>query len=309
MWSALNSIGGLISRNKTKIALASVIAIAVTVYINYDSSDSEVEKQKTIKLLEEPSQSRPGTRSRLLLRIRTQFDFACRQFLPTLKTKVCEAVDINGTVSRIKKLRENSSSNTKEIESKLWNEIKTASFTILIVTAYAMSAVCTLLKLQLHLLARLIRQQGCEFQGTRIALNEIDFKLDDEMFHTLIQRTYQHFFERGLKEFIEQVKQQITVDLVGWNVKDKLHVSYDELIYAFKNIRINLERNIGPIVKTIFIRKFSIYFIQLTNSNATQLLLAPESIEQRKVSGEGCAIQHIIDQVITVADYVEIFDN
>ena len=39
------------------------------------------------------------------MRIRRQFDKACAQFIPTLKAKVTEVVDITNAVRQIKELR------------------------------------------------------------------------------------------------------------------------------------------------------------------------------------------------------------
>ena len=44
-------------------------------------------------------------KSRLLMRIRRQFDMACAQFIPTLKAKIVEVVDITNAVRQIKEIR------------------------------------------------------------------------------------------------------------------------------------------------------------------------------------------------------------
>ena len=49
--------------------------------------------------------SKPGQRSRMLLRIRKQFDLAIKQFLPTMRLKVAEGVDVSTAIRKIKELR------------------------------------------------------------------------------------------------------------------------------------------------------------------------------------------------------------
>jgi hypothetical protein len=104
MSSLWQTVTGFVSRNRTRLVVASVVAIAVTVYVNYSWEDPEEEreanKRNNVRMLAEERRValRPRNRSRLLLRIRRQFDVATAQFLPTLRVKIVEVVDINGTV-------------------------------------------------------------------------------------------------------------------------------------------------------------------------------------------------------------------
>lgn len=237
--------------------MASVIAIGVSAYLYYDSTlqdDAEQrqesnEKVEPIRLLSENKVAiRNANRARLLQRIRKQFDFAACQFLPTLRVKIVEVVDINGTVRHIKELRTHATSNQEELEARLWNEIKNASFTMLLVTAYMLSAVCTLLRIQLSILARSL-YQNYENEDT-------DIQLNGEMFHALIQGTYKQLFGTGLRQFTEMVKLRVSTDLAGWTVKDKLHVDYEELTQMLVSMRRNLESDMEGMIKTIFIREY-----------------------------------------------------
>lgn len=258
MWSALQSVGGFVNRNRTKIIVASVIAIGISAYLYYESTsqaetgsderDESQNKVEPLRLMNENKVAiRNANRARLLLKIRKQFDFAACQFLPTLRVKIVEVVDINGTVKHIKQLRMQATSNQEELEARLWNEIKIASFTMLLVTAYMLSAVCTLLRIQLSILARSLNQTY-EVEDSEVQLNS-------DMFHALIEGTYKQLFGSGLKQFTEMVKLRVSTDLAGWTVKDKLHVEYEELVQVLVSMRRNLEADMEGMIKTIFIRK------------------------------------------------------
>ena len=111
---------------------------------------------------------KPGQRSRMLLRIRKQFDIAIKQFLPTVRLKIATAVDVSSAIRQIKELRciknnnENGGSmkNGQHIasmnEALLWEEVKVSSLTLLYLSAYMVSAVTVLLRVQLHILGKSI---------------------------------------------------------------------------------------------------------------------------------------------------------
>ncbi|KAJ1407749.1 Peroxin-3 [Ochromonadaceae sp. CCMP2298] len=247
MSSLWQSVTGFVSRNRSRLVIASVVAIAVTVYVNYpwaeepeEESERERNKRSHIRMMADSRQARPN-RSRLLLRIRRQFDTATGQFLPTLRVKIVEVVDINGTVRHIKALRAQATENQEELEARLWNEIKNASFAMLVVTVYMLSAVCTLLRIQLHILAR------------SLTLTQQDEGLDSHMFRALIEGTYKQLFGSGLHAFAALVKQRVAADLRDWTVKDKLQVDFDELRQALQYVRRNLESDLEGMIRTIFI--------------------------------------------------------
>ena len=43
MWSTIQSIGGFVNRNRNKLLVASVVAIGVTLYLNYNGETVEDE--------------------------------------------------------------------------------------------------------------------------------------------------------------------------------------------------------------------------------------------------------------------------
>lgn len=254
MWSTLQSIGGFINRNRTKIAVATVIAVGVTLYLTYNSEPEQIEEAEAqefrpLQVGNESKAKKAANRTRLLFKARRQFDTSASQFLPTLRTKIIEVIDINGTVKHIKELRARATNNKDELEARLWAEIKDASFALLIVTAYMLAAVCTLLRIQLHILARTMHQSYMA-EG-----EDSDVQLNSEMFRMLIEGTYKHLFSTGLKSFAERVKSQIGVSLADWTVKDKLHVDYEEVVQALGAVRQALEADMSELIRTIFIRK------------------------------------------------------
>ena len=107
------------------------------------------------------SLSAPGSktleRTRMLLRVRKQYDTAAMQFLRTLKARIDECVDVKHTILQIRALRAGPATGLEdkaEAEARLWEDIKVSSFTYLFVTAYTEIATCLALRIQLHILAR-----------------------------------------------------------------------------------------------------------------------------------------------------------
>ena len=270
MWSTIQSIGGFVNRNRNKLLVASVVAIGVTLYLNYngetvedeDKHDPQLETVQRLRLANETNSMKASNRTKLLFKIRRQFDTSVNQFIPTLRVKIVEVIDINGTVRHIKELRAKATTNKEELETRLWTEIKDSSFAMLIVTSYMLSAVCVLLRIQLHILARSLQKS---YNNNQLFPQDDDIQLNSDTFRGLIEGTYKHLYGNGLKLFSDMIKTQISLVLKNWTVKDKLHVSYDELIEVISIIRRNIENDLSLVIKTIFIRKsfnsFPLYII------------------------------------------------
>ncbi|RYH13662.1 hypothetical protein EON65_35100 [archaeon] len=193
----LRNVGSFLFNYRNRIVIASIIAILVAILISYydtwnplklfqhhsnerrrrviGSESSLTARDKAI-VGQVPS---PGNRSRLLLRIRRQFDISCRHFLPTLRKKIIDTVDLNGTVKQIKELRQTGSPGSADLERALWEEIKVASFTLMFMSTYTTVALCTVLKLQLHILARSILQT--EQVDLRVGSVEDEMNLDNQV--------------------------------------------------------------------------------------------------------------------------------
>ena len=270
MWSTIQSIGGFVNRNRNKLLVASVVAIGVTLYLNYngetvedeDKHDPQLETVQRLRLANETNSMKAANRTKLLFKIRRQFDTSVNQFIPTLRVKIVEVIDINGTVRHIKELRAKATTNKEELETRLWTEIKDSSFAMLIVTSYMLSAVCVLLRIQLHILARSLQKS---YNNNQLFPQDDDIQLNSDTFRGLIEGTYKHLYGNGLKLFSDMIKTQISLVLKNWTVKDKLHVSYDELLEVISIIRRNIENDLSLVIKTIFIRKsfnsFPLYII------------------------------------------------
>ena len=269
MWSTIQSIGGFVNRNRNKLLVASVVAIGVTLYLNYngetvedeDKHDPQLETVQRLRLANETNSMKASNRTKLLFKIRRQFDTSVNQFIPTLRVKIVDVIDINGTVRHIKELRAKATTNKEELETRLWTEIKDSSFAMLIVTSYMLSAVCVLLRIQLHILARSLQKS----YNNQLFPQDDDIQLNSDTFRGLIEGTYKHLYGNGLKLFSDMIKSQISLVLKNWTVKDKLHVSYDELLEVISIIRRNIENDLSLVIKTIFIRKsfnsFPLYII------------------------------------------------
>lgn len=261
MWSALQTVGGFVNRNRTKIIVASAVAVGVGLYLHFttepeekdDSTMMVEDNTRSIRLLSENRSEKAANRTRLLIRMRKQFDQTASQFLPTLRIKIVEVVDISGTVRHIKELRRNATSNQEELEVRLWSEIKNAAFTMLLVTSYMLSAVCTLLKIQLHILARSLQKT--------LDHEDSDVQLSSDKFRALIEGTYKQLFGSGLRTFTDLVKRRVEIDLASWTVKEKLHVEFDELLDVLNSVRVNLEADMEGMIKTIFIRKLTLILL------------------------------------------------
>ncbi len=278
MFPTLKTIGGFLHKNRNKILIASVVAVSVAVYMHYSGSEGELapnalendedsdkdstnEGEKGKGPVANEQQMSPGNRARVLLRIRRQFDMAAQHFLPTIRIKIVEVVDINGTVRQIKELRAKSSENNRQLETQLWEEIKISSFTMLFVTAYMLSAVCVMLRVQLCLLAHSAGRSSAPNSSSARSSNgtntngEEEVPFDNEMFKALIDGAYKHLFNSGLRTFTAVVNHRVTTDLKFWVVQEKTSVSFGDLLHTVTAMRQTLEAEMPATVQSIFIRE------------------------------------------------------
>ncbi len=287
-----------IVRHRNKVAIASIVAIVMAIIASYytpwkdyfitNEPQSVVDEPRPNKegISGRSQQQRSGTlnggtsydvgrkgnnRSRLLLRVRRQFDSACKHFLPTLRKKIFDLIDINSTVRQIKELRNVSTSGQQpDAESQLWENVKISAFTMHFVTMYMLAAVCTLLKIQLHILARSIAlsvsqktqmaavssNSGNHYLDYDAGYDEDALSMDNEMFRELIEGTYRHLFNRGLKALATMIREIIIRDLADWTVKDKVKVDFEEVADIIKHVRVSIEKDFPRLIKMMFIRKF-----------------------------------------------------
>lgn len=264
--SVISRSGKYLWRHRNKIAVGgAVCAAGLALYAYYSSSNSIAETEEEKFLMSEVKKEaqltrKPGDRSRMLLRIRKQFDFAIRQFLPTMRAKILEVVDVSSAIRKIKELR---TANTEETngndtlavtEAMLWDEIKVSSLTLLYVSAYMVSAVTVLLRVQLHILGKsmesVVGSQSADEPSSSI-------REDDDVFKILIEGTYKHIFGSGLRALSDYIRPRVAECFSEWAVRDKLTVGYEELVLVLIEVHRNIERDSTSLAKMIMLRKSS----------------------------------------------------
>jgi hypothetical protein len=200
---------------------------------------------------------------------------------------------MNQTIQKIKELRasiraskpENSAPVVPDAEDQLWEDVKVSAFAQLLLTLYLLPAITTLLRIQLHILARsfinnpnndMDNNSGSPFlRQLEEQENHSSNDIDGEMFKFLVEGTYKQLFSKGLKSFAGGILERTKEDMKGeWNVKDKVKVEFDELRSLFMTIRKNLEEKNSQsssgesipgyqftmMIKELFIRKSVFFF-------------------------------------------------
>ena len=188
---------------------------------------------------------RQGVRSRLLLRVRRHFDYAGKHFFPTLRLKIVETVDIANAIQQIKQVRLGGLSDqaSKSTEANLWDQIKVSSFVLLFTVAYSVSVVATVLRVQLHILARhatMYNHEDC----TNTSPSETELKY-------LIDSTFRHIFNDGLKHLTEVLRVKVEHALVDWTVREKISVQFVEFVDIISYIRKSAEKDMRSLVDII----------------------------------------------------------
>jgi Peroxin-3 len=267
--SVLTRTSNYLWKNRNKIAVGGAVCVAgFALYCCYSMSKSSTQAEDEKYLMSEVRresqiQKRPGDRSRMLLRIRKQFDFAIRQFLPTMRAKILEVVDVSSAIRKIKELRAvNSDSDLGDddngalvmTEAMLWDEIKVSSLTLLYVSAYMVSAVTILLRIQLHILGKSMESVVGSQSSDEGEKN--NFGADDDVFKILIEGTYKHIFGSGLQALSDYVRPRVAECFADWTVRDKLNVSYEELVRVLTEVHRNIERDSTSLPKMIMLRKY-----------------------------------------------------
>ena len=251
--------GRYLWRHRDKIAVGgAVCAAGLVIYYSLSKKSTENEDEK--KILAEVKRRRPGDRSRMLLRIRKQFDFAIRQFLPTMHTRILEVVDVSSAIRKIKELRTaNGESNRSSEDSSafmrtealLWDEIKVSSLTLVYVSAYMVSAVTVLLRIQLHILGK--SMESVLQSQSNVEESESNLGADD-VFKILIEGTYKHIFGTGLQALSDYVRPRVMECFAEWNVRDNLAVDFDDLAQTMSRVHRNIERDSTSLAKMIMLR-------------------------------------------------------
>jgi hypothetical protein len=91
---------------------------------------------------------------RLLVAVNELYGFSLVYFLPNVRSRLKDLIDVSETIQRLKDLKNDHSDESRDMKVSLWNNIKISSFTTLLATVYAISAVSVLLHVQMHILVR-----------------------------------------------------------------------------------------------------------------------------------------------------------
>jgi hypothetical protein len=259
----VGNVRDYLNKNRSRIAFATIAVIAVSAYYHYTSSSevktdeernadntdvanskSKVEINNIIGHGMNEDEDDTGVHNtKMLIKIRSQFDTAALHFLPTLRMKIFEIVDIEHTVRKLKDLRSSTIADKTLLEDDLWNELKISAFTMLFVTAYMLSAVCVLIRIQLHVIAK------------SLLLEAVDLVSIDEIFSSLIEKTFQHVLGAGLATFSSIVRNLIADSLRSWVVKEKLNVTFQEVMEIIAKMRKLLEADFASLISTMIIRE------------------------------------------------------
>lgn len=187
MWSAIEDTGKFLYKHRQKIAATTaVVGSAAFLYFYYGTSNDSITENITSnsahfgdesyneESAKNNSKELSDKKKLQLSRIRKQFENAREKFLPTLRVKIFEIVDVSDTIQEIRKLRNSQGkkgkvdSNTRLIEMQLWEKIKISSITILFVSVYMTSAICLILKIQFHLLGHYSYNCNSSLNSSRI---------------------------------------------------------------------------------------------------------------------------------------------
>jgi hypothetical protein len=271
-------------------------------------------------------------RSRILIRVRKLFSSQILQFLPLLQTKVLHAVDFDHAYSKLKEIKEqrslaeksgntnnsNSNNNTNNVSvnsnsvgdsNQLWETIKDSSFTYLFVTIYASSVMCVLLRIQLHIQARMLSS----IEGTTTAAIAAGFNvkaagssssssssttaaaassqgqssmtdffdtMDTDTLKQLVNQTYTNFYDQGIKNLTNFIRSHICHELNDWPVCTNISVDYNNLTKKLSAIRrlCEGENNLKELISCMcVVPTSSSSSLSSSSSSSSSLQSEPES--------------------------------
>lgn len=263
------------NRYRSRIAIGTIIAIAAAVYYMFFHEPQTRKRQtlaesagsgRRLNLVEMGTLSpnhQAGLKARLLLRIRKQFDLSIRIFIPTLRKSIFDLIDITQPVKQIKQLRANANSSSHmDTEAQLWEEVKLSSFTMLFVSTYVLCGLTTLLKVQLHVLARaILRGEGPALESLGATGDNADdivmYARDSALLKKFIEGTFRTMFSTGLQRFANDVRQRLQYLLRDWVVKERMRVDFEDMLQLLNTVRRDLESDFDTLMRSLFCGKRS----------------------------------------------------
>lgn len=271
---SLNSIGKQIYKYRNHIFFASAVGIGLSLYwLNDESnnntcSSSQINNKQESVTLTVSEKKKISDHAQIMQTLRKQFETAGNFLLPTLKKKIINIIDINTAIKQIKELRvkelrfkaQNSSSTKdpsadsitseqellqyQEEEYMLWVDVKNATFTLAIVNLYAISLLCTLLRIQLALLGR-------EFLQNPLG----NFQKDH--FSKVIEETFSNLFSEGIVSLSNIISPIVNRVLLPYDVKTNVRFEYIELKTILLSVQIEVDSQISlkTLIQKIILRK------------------------------------------------------
>ena len=268
MW---RNVKEFVWNNRAKIAATAVVAVGVTLYATYTTSNKPVyargssQDNKNEKNTIKPSMMR----SRLLLRLRKMFEVNALKIFPTLNVCINKIVDIDSALRAIREFRKHKKDNADGLaytennnpeagndddkESFLWEELKIQAFTILYVTAYMLSITCVLLRIQLHLFGRYTKKK--DISSINAFNTNSDNNYDSINFDVLMRNTYEYLLHTGLSNFAAKVRSVVMDNIRNWvpNGKSAKRLTFAELYEMNKSIRATIETDMALLVTSMII--------------------------------------------------------
>ncbi|RYH13663.1 hypothetical protein EON65_35105 [archaeon] len=81
------------------------------------------------------------------------------------------------------------------------------------------------------------------------------------MFRALIDGTYRQLYGEGLTLLALRIRSIVAEDLFSWTVKEKVQMEYDEFMHMIRVMREHIDEHLEDIIKTLFIRKYSVHMV------------------------------------------------
>ncbi|KAG5184364.1 Peroxin-3 [Tribonema minus] len=262
-------------RHRRAIALSCVAAAAVTCYCKVQAALKEAEAIQA----EFAERSAKERRFRLYLgRARAECRTAILNFLPTLRSRLYATADISRPVRALKALRQSRDaaasaqgeggdpapppSEEDPAEAELWDEVKVTSFTRLLLSMYAFSALNLMLRLQMHILGRysyeeaselLKREAGQKQQpGTGAGAGAggggergVGASLPMDARRAFLSSTYEFLLGDGLRALAADVEAAVRTCSADWHCQSKLAVGWEELAGMLRRVRAEVEGGVG----------------------------------------------------------------
>jgi len=235
-----SNISNFCWRHRGKIAVTAlgIGAVLGAAYYYYDEDEDENEEcdgndsdegeeiengEKSNDPMTDPAAVKKRTSE--LIAVNDLFDFSLTYFLPTIKQKVKEVVDVTDTVQKLKELMKRDTAPEQHVsKAALWREIQLSAFNTLLTTAYAVSGASLLLMVQMHIL---VRHRSRPL--TTMPLESADDH--SGVFKALMEETFGTFFESGISCLAQKNKRLID-DMfteLGWTVEDTLSISHEDI--------------------------------------------------------------------------------